>query len=52
MHQDAFEEIKDKILKPPVLHLPGSVRRFQLFSDTSKTTVSSALYKFKIVPTN
>ena len=38
IHQSAFEEIKTRLLKPTVLYLP------ELFSDTSKTAVGSALY--------
>ena len=34
--QDAFEEIKWRLQKPPVLHMPDKVGRFQLYSDTNK----------------
>ena len=34
--QDAFEEIKCRLIKPPVLHMPNSRGRFHLYSDTSK----------------
>ena len=33
--QLAFEEIKNRLVKPPVLHLPDSKGRFHLYSDTS-----------------
>ena len=31
----AFEEIKCRLVKIPVLHLPDSIGRFHLYSDTS-----------------
>ena len=34
--QNALEEIKQGLQKPPVLHMPDKVGRFQLCSDTSK----------------
>ena len=34
--QSAFEEIKSRLQRPPVLHLPDKKGRFQLYSDTSK----------------
>ena len=42
--QDAFEEIKQRLQKPPVLHIPDKIGRFQLYSDTSKYATGSALY--------
>ena len=33
--QTAFDEIKGRLQKPPMLHLPDSKGRFQLYSDTS-----------------
>ena len=33
--QDAFEEIKHRLQKPLVLHMPDKIGRFQLYSDTS-----------------
>ena len=32
----AFEEIKQRLQKPPVLHMPDKIGRFQLYSDTNK----------------
>ena len=32
--QDAFEEIKCRLIKPPVLHIPSISGRFHLYSDT------------------
>ena len=35
-HQDSFEEIKCRLIKPPVLHMPNTTGRFHLYSDNSK----------------
>ena len=43
----AFEEIKKRLQKPPVLHMPDKVGRFQLYSDTSKIAMGSALYQIQ-----
>ena len=40
----AFEEIKHRLIKPPVLHLPDSKRRYHLYSDMSKFATGSAIY--------
>ena len=45
--QDAFDEIKQRLQKPPVLHMPDKVQRFQLYSDTSKYATRSALYQIQ-----
>ena len=42
--QLAFEEIKHRLVKPPVLHLPDNKGRFHLYSDTSKFATVSTLY--------
>ena len=34
--QQAFDEIKRRLQRPPVLHLPDNKGRFHLYSDTSK----------------
>ena len=47
MQQKAFEEIKTRLVKPPVVHLPGKRGRFQLFLDTSKAAAGSALYQIQ-----
>ena len=47
MHQEASEQVKIKLLKLPVLHLPDNRGRFQLFSDTSKTAAGSTLYQIQ-----
>ena len=45
--QDSFEEIKHRLMKPPVLHMPNKTDRFHLYSDTSKFAISSALYQIQ-----
>ena len=43
--QDSFEEIKCRLIKPPVLHMPNKTGRFHLYSDTSKFATGSVLYQ-------
>ena len=43
--QKAFEEIKSRLQKPPVLSMPVRKGRFLLYSDTSKLATGSALYQ-------
>ena len=43
----AFEEIKNRLQKPPILHLPDGKGRFHLYSDTSKYATGSALYQIQ-----
>ena len=43
--QDSFMEIKCRLMKPPVLHMPNKTGRFHLYSDTSKFATGSALYQ-------
>ena len=45
--QDLFEEIKGRLIKPPVLHMPNRTGRFHLYSDTSKFATGSALYQIQ-----
>ena len=40
-----FDEIKSRLLKPPVLSMPDKRGRFLLYSDTSKYATGSALYQ-------
>ena len=47
-HQEALDEIKRRLLKPPVLHFPDNRGRFHLYSDTSKFATGSALYQIKM----
>ena len=45
--QDSFKEIKHRLIKPPVLHMPNKTGRFHLYSDTSKFVTGSALYQIQ-----
>ena len=45
--QDSFEEIKCRLIKPPVLHMSNKTGRFHLYSDTSKFATGSALYQIQ-----
>ena len=45
--QDSFEEIRHRLVKPPVLHMPNKTGRFHLYSDTSKFATGSALYQIQ-----
>ena len=45
--QTAFDEIKSRLQKPPVLHLPDKKGRFHLYSYTSKYATGSALYQIQ-----
>ena len=53
--QDSFEEIKCRLMKPSVLHMPNKAGRFHLYSVTSKFATGSALYhctRYKMVNPN
>ena len=45
--QDSFIEIKHRLVKPPVLHMPNKTGRFHLYSDTSKYVTRSTLYQIQ-----
>ena len=45
--QESFEEIKKRLVRAPVLHMPNRQGRFHLYSDTSKFAVGSALYQIQ-----
>ena len=45
--QDSFEEIKCRLIRLPVLHMPNKTGRFHLYSDTSKFATGSALYEIQ-----
>ena len=45
--QKAFDEIKHRLQRPPVLHLPGRHGQFQLYSDISRFATGSALYQIQ-----
>ena len=44
---DSFMEIKCRLVKPPVLHMPNKTGRFHLYSDNSKYATGSALYQIQ-----
>ena len=45
--QIAFEEINNRLQKPPILHLPDNKGRFHLYSDTCKYATGSGLYQIQ-----
>ena len=45
--QDSIEEVKCRLVKPPVLQIPNTTGRFHLYSDTSKFATRSALYQIQ-----
>ena len=45
--QDSFEEIKHRLIRPPVLCMPNKTGRFHLYSDTSKFATGSVLYQIQ-----
>ena len=45
--QDSFEEIKRRLIKPPVLQMPNKTGRFHLYSDSSDFAKGSALYQIQ-----
>ena len=44
---NSFEELKCRLIKPPVLHMSNTTGRFHLYSDTSKFATGSALYQIQ-----
>ena len=46
-HQIAFEEIKGRLVRLPVLHLPNSTGRFYLYSNTIKLAMGSIRYQIQ-----
>ena len=45
--QNSFEEIKCRLIRLPVLHMPNTTGRFHLYPDTSKFATGSALYQIQ-----
>ena len=42
-----FEEIKQKLIKAPIVYMPNCEGRFHLYSDMSKFATGSALYQIQ-----
>ena len=45
--KDSFKEIKHRLIKPPVPHMPNTTGRFHLYSDTGKFATGSTLYQIQ-----
>ena len=45
--QEAFEEIKQRLIRSPALHMPNCEGRFHLYLDTSKFAAGSTLYQIQ-----
>ena len=45
--QDTFEEIKHRLVKQPILHMPNNTGRYHLYSDTSKFATGRVLYQIQ-----
>ena len=45
--QNAFEEVKPRLIRPPIIHIPNNDGRFHLYSDMSKVAIGSALYQIQ-----
>ena len=45
--QEAFEEIKWRLVKAPILHMPNSEGRFHLYSGRSKFAAGNTLYQIQ-----
>ena len=45
--QESFNEIKNWLIKLPVLYMPNKTGRFHMYSDTSKFATGSALYQIQ-----
>ena len=46
--QDSFEEIKCRLVKPPILHMTNTTGRLHLYLDLSKFAMASTLYQIQI----
>ena len=46
-HQKAFEEIKQLLVKPPVLRMVSGNGFFRLESDTSRTAAGATIYQWQ-----
>ena len=45
--QNAFEVIKHRLIRPPILHMPTCQGRFHLYFDMSKFALGSTLYQIQ-----
>ena len=45
--QESLQEIKWRLIKPPVLNMPNATGRFHLYSDTNKFWTGSVLYQIQ-----
>ena len=45
--EEVFEEIKRRLIKASVLHMPNREGRFPLYLDTGKFAMASALYQIQ-----
>ena len=45
--EEVFQEVKHRISRPPVLHLPRAIGRLVLVSDTSKVGTGSSLWQYQ-----
>ena len=46
--QDSFEEIKCKLIKPPVIHMPNKTGRFHLFSILANLQLAAHFIKYRM----
>ena len=47
VQQEAFIEIKRRLVKSPILHMPNQEGRFHLYSDMNKFAAGSSLYQIQ-----
>ena len=45
--QNDFEEIKHRLIRPPILHMPKHEGRSHLYTDMSKFATGSVLYQIQ-----
>ena len=45
--QSAFKEIKCRLIRPPILHMPNWEGRFHVYLDMSKFAMGSTLYQIQ-----
>ena len=50
--QNDFEEIKQRLIKPPILYMPSHMGRFHLYWDTSKFVTGSICIKYRMEDQN